>query len=409
MAKHATPLTIAIICIALAAPIAFSQAHTPASQATIRASHQKVLDALNVKDEKGELMNLADPRIPSLVRQGWHLAGSWASLYLDSHASPSESDLDSIFDGFAPEPHQEKSRYGNFIVYTEYGFQGIAMRLSNSLFVVEVKYYSGDFPTGTFMVVAKNHEGEFQELWNIKDLAEKHYAQSDEIGRWMHLTRRAYYSGPLAVDEIQPMSPAENGHSRFLVLASQGADGGTMLHQLSIWEWTGSDAVPLLVDTYKMSLDYGRFSFDGSLLHTDTKEKLKSLYSCGGCSEPKGFWEVRITSKGVENLGHHLLNPEYAWTDELLTKIQNQESTTQLAALKVERAIREYIAVSQVELNKLAKKDEKLTFSWGMLSGLEVIQRGQSGIFSISTDEATFTFSYVLRHGKPFFTKVHFN
>jgi hypothetical protein len=42
--------------------------------------------------------------------------------------------------------------------------------------------------TGTFMVVARGRGGQLHALWNVKDLAEKLYAQRDEIGRWMHLS-----------------------------------------------------------------------------------------------------------------------------------------------------------------------------------------------------------------------------
>jgi hypothetical protein len=74
------------------------------------------------------------------------------------------------------------------------------------------------------MVVTRSAAGRFQVLWSIKDLAEQHYAKGDEIGRWMHFTRRAYYNGPLPVESVIPVAAAETGHPRFLVRAVQGAD-----------------------------------------------------------------------------------------------------------------------------------------------------------------------------------------
>lgn len=47
------------------------------------------------------------------------------------------------------------------------------------------------------------------------------------------------------------------------------------------------------------------------------------------------------------------------------------------------------------------------TFSWGMLESCRVMVRNNhDGEFVIVTDEARLRFSYVLRHGKPYFTHV---
>src|SRR5208282_663772 len=104
-----------------------------------------------------------------------------------------------------------------------------------------------DFATGDFLVVARGKDGSFQPLWNIKDVAKQHYPQRDEIGRWAYHTRRAYYNGPLDVKRIIPVAPARSGHPRFIVDAVQNADGGTALGQLGVWQWTGTEAVPLLI------------------------------------------------------------------------------------------------------------------------------------------------------------------
>jgi hypothetical protein len=104
--------------------------------------------------------------------------------------------LERIFEDFAPRPRGVKSQYGDFLEYSESSVAGSAVRIAPSVYVVEASY-GVDFRTGTFMVVARNQLGHFEALWNIKDLAEKHYAQQDEIGRWMHLVRRAYDNGPL--------------------------------------------------------------------------------------------------------------------------------------------------------------------------------------------------------------------
>lgn len=405
----ARPLFLLLACMSPLSSVSCPRTRPATLREELRAQHQLVIAALNVKDDKGRLISLDDPRVPPLLKRGWTLAGKWAADFLNSHPNPSPAELQSIFEGFAPEPHQEKSPYEDFLESTEYGFSGSATRISDSLFVMEARYFADDFATGTFFVVARNPRGQFEALWNVKDLAESHYPKRDEIGRWLHLTRRAYYNGPLSVDQILPLPELANGHQRFLVKASQGADGGTVLYQLSIWEWNGSEAVPLLVDAYEQSLGSGEFRFDGKTIHVPTKERLETLFSCGGCAEPQGSWEIRLTPSGVQNLGHHLLQPEYKWADDLLTKIAKGESTASLAAPKVEKDVRAYIAESQAELDQRVQNGQKLDFSWGMMGSLEVIRRGRStGSFRLSTDEATIRFDYLLRRGKPYFTHVGF-
>jgi len=279
-------------------------------QEQLRSEHQRVLDELNVKESTGRTLDFDDPRIPPLLRRGWDLAGAWAAAYLEAHPTPSAHDLERIFDGFALAPKGTKSQYGNFIEYTSYSLRGGAFRIAPSVYVVQASY-GVKFLTGTFMVVARNRAGHFEALWNIKQLAEKHYAQKDKIGRWMYLVRESYYSGPLSVGRLLSVPSSTDGHPRFLVDAFQSADGGTQGAQLSIWDWDGAEARPLLVDWYDyVAGNFGALRFDGTTVRIPTKESLGILFSCGACDEPQGLWKVRITSNGVTNLGHRFVNPE---------------------------------------------------------------------------------------------------
>jgi len=393
-------------------PVHFAQATNPPQSATtpvldqLRVEHQRVLDDLNAKDAEGRPMELDDPRVPEILKKGWDLTGAWASAYFEAHSAPSTRELEQIFDGFAPKPQGVKSPYGDFLEYHDYTFWGSAVRIGPSIYVIRASY-GIDFLTGTFMVVARNTEGHFQALWNIKDLAEKHYAQRDEIGRWLHLVRRAYYNGPLSVSRILPVSPSANGNARFLVDAHQGADGGTQLDQLSIWEWDGAEAKPLLVELYQYAADFGGFRFDGRTVRITTKEELETFFSCGMCPEPRGVWMVRIGPRGVRNLGHRFLKPELQWADELLSKIEKGEDTTNLADGKVVEVLKARIREGQAEDDAQARDtSEKTKFSWGMLGKCRVFGRGQRGAFDLELDEGQMRFSYVLRNGKPYFTHV---
>ena len=379
------------------------QALTPRLE-QLRAEHLRVLEQLNEKNASGNVMELDDPRIPDLVKKGWNLAGEWAAEYFETHPAPSARDLKLIFEDFAPKPQGVKSKYGDFLEYRDYSFAGSAVRVGPSTYVVEASY-GVDFLTGTFMVVARNRDGRFQALWNIKDLAAKHYAQRDEIGRWMHLVRRAYYNGPLAVAKVRRVSPSSTGHPRFLVDAYQGADGGTALAQLSIWEWDGAEARPLLVEVYYYSFDTRGFRLDGRTVRISTKEELAVLYSCGMCTLPKGTWTVRITPGGVRNLGHRFLQPEIQWADELLSKLTKGEDATNLAGAKVVDALKALMH-EMPEAEDGSHASGKKAFSLGLLEGVRVLRRGRRGAFVLLTDETRLRFSYVRRNARPFFTSV---
>jgi hypothetical protein len=314
--------------------------------------------------------------------------------------------LEGIFDGFAPAPRGTKSRYGDFIEYTDYSLRGSAVRIGPSIYVVEASY-GVDVLTGTFMVVARNRAGHLQALWNIKELAEKHYPQKDEIGRWMYLTRRTYYSGPLTVGRVSPVFSSSNGHARFLVDALQGADGGTQLAQLSIWDWDGANANPLLVEAYHyVAGNFGAFRFDGTTVRIPTKETLKVLFSCGGCPEPQGVWKVRITPSGVKDLGHQFLQPEFQWADELLSKIDGGDGAAGLADAKVSADLKEWISSAPTQAGDPVNPPGQAGFSWGMLGYLRVLRRGERGAFIVQTDDARLSLNYVIHDGRPYFTKV---
>ncbi len=381
------------LLLALSIPLLPILAQAPVPTNQLRAEHQHILEELNVRNANDQVMELDDDRLPPLLQRGWQLAGAWAAGYIEAHPAVSNRALDRIFEDFAPKPRSAKSPLGDFFVQTDYSLQGSAFRIAPSVYVVEASY-GVDFRTGTFMVVARNQLGHLQALWNIKDLAEKHYPQRDEIGRWMFLVRRSYYSGPLVVSKVLALPPAANGHARFLIDAYQSADGGTVLAQLSIWEWDGAQANPLLVEPYEYAMDTdGGFHFDGRTLRISTKEPLDTLFSCGMCAEPRGVWTLRITPTGVDNLGRRLRQPEIQWADELLSKLGKGQDVTDLAAPQVRDAIQ-------------ARVHAEPNFSWGMLAQCRRVQRRA---FLLILDEGQLRFRYTLRAGRPYFTAVEIN
>jgi hypothetical protein len=211
----------------------------------------------------------------------------------------------------------------------------------------------------------------------------------------------------LAINKVLLLSPSVDGHPRFLVDAYQSAEGGTTLAQLSIWEWDGPEAKPLLIELYHYAADFGGLRFDGKQLRIATKEDLATLFSCGMCPEPRALWTVRVTPTGVQDLGRRFLKPEFQWADELLTRIENGEDTTNLAETKVVEALKAHIRDVQAENKNFVLEPSK--FSWGMMGECHILRRGQHGAFDLELDEGRLRFSYVLRKGKHYFTHVRIN
>jgi hypothetical protein len=372
----------------------------------IRVQHQQILNAMNARDKDGKAADLDDPKMPSLLKAGWHLAGLWAAEYFDSNPRPSRRELDRIFDGFSPEPQGYKSKYGDFLEYRDYHFTGSAVRVGSDIYVVEGAY-ALDFPsTGTFMVVARDNNGHFRALWNVKDLAEKHYDSRDEIGRWMHLTRRAYYNGPLNVGMILPLPTATTGHVRFLVNAYQVADGSTQISQISIWEWDGMEANPLLIGLYQFALDKGGFHFDGKTIKIITKEEVSSFYTTSPDPEPRGSWTIRVKPDAILDMGRRFEKPELQWADELFSKIHKGDNVSDIADAKVTEYLKKRMKEVQSETLKRIPSWDPNWFSWGELRECKILHRGQRGAFELSLDEGLFHFDYILRNGKAYFINV---
>lgn len=368
----------------------------------LKSEHQQVLDQLNTTGEKGGPLKLDDKKVPGLLKRGWTLAGQWAAAYLNNNPGPTPKQLKEMFVGFAPKPEGVKSQYGDFLEYHVYCFEGSVVRVAPTVYVAQARYWK-DSSTGTFFVLARDGGGQFHASWSIKDIADDHYPEGDEIGRWAHLTRRAYYNGPLDVETILPLAKASNGHPRFLVDAYQSADGGTALAQLSAWEWTGTEAKPLLIKIYQYAWDYRSFHLKGNTLQIGTKEETQAFFSCGMCPEPKGIWTLRFTPDGVNDLGHKFLHPELQWTDELLSKINKGTDVTDIAHPGVVKAIRSAMQEIQLGRQPSAESEKDHLFYWGMFGGF---RRINPGAFQLSFDDAKMTFNYILRNGKPFFTKV---
>ena len=94
------------------------------------------------------------------------------------------------------------------------------------------------FDASTFFVVQRTAQG-WRPTLNVLDLADRHFAARDEIGRWAFFTPGSYGEGSL-IGAPERLPPDGRGRPRFYVNASTNGDGFTRPWQLSVWEWTGA-------------------------------------------------------------------------------------------------------------------------------------------------------------------------
>lgn len=361
---------------------------TPHMMELIHA-HRSVLERMNAPDNQGRPPRIGDAMSP-LLAEGWKLAGEWAAAWLDSHPAPSARGLENLFVDFTPPlPHPE--------VYDPkqselFGMEGSATRIATDIYVVTAVYENNTATaTATFFVVARGADGHFHLKWSVKPMAKQHYHSKDEIGRWAFVGSCAYYCGPLVVGKVVVLPPSEKGQPRFAVDAFQATNGNTLMKQLGVWQWNGTAAENLIIRSYQLYIDEDRdLQLVGNLLTVPTKEMTRSFSSYGCCAEPRGIWVLRVTSVGVQDLGHRFLQPQIEWADRLLAASRAKSPTaTGLAAPSVLAFLRR----TDIDAD---------TVGW-----CHVLSHGRRGAFEISFGAGTkLWFVYRLRNGQPYFTGI---
>ncbi len=93
---------------------------------------------------------------------------------------------------------------------------------------------------------------------------------------------------------------------------------------LSIWEWDGRQALPLLNRGYRYMHDgtdsEGQPTFDGQYMRIRTREFFK-FFDTSGAPQPLGEWTLHIAPQGVTDLGVRRLHPEVDLIDDLYDRV----------------------------------------------------------------------------------------
>jgi len=370
------------------------------------AAHRHVLERMNAPDKDSKPPQLDDPGMEPLLTEGWKLAGEWAAAWLDLHPDASTKQLDKLFVDFTPPPPHPKYYDENQPVL--YAMEGSATRIAQDVYVVTTTYATDEIEStsGTFLVVSRNASGHLQPMWDIKPLAEQHYALKDEIGLWAVLESCMYHCGPMVVDKILPLPPTRKGLLRFAVDAFQATNGGTMEAQFSVWDWNGREANAEVIQSYNHVADDGAIQVQGNLIRIATKEPTNTIAPCGMCPEPHGEWTLRLTPDGTKDLGHRFRTPEMQWADQLLTTIAASGDASTMASPDVIAKVRGAILKRRAKYPPSQGETEQeggFVF-FGMFDRCNILSRGQQGAFVLKLDDIEFKFSYEMHGNQPFFT-----
>lgn len=260
-----------------------------------------------------------DSRTSELLDREWSLTGAWVARYLDTH------------------PASNPEQLGAAIHELYSGLECHAVELDRDTYVVATR--EGEL--GTFFVISQAG-GMFKVAWHVKDAAMAHPQHAHAVERWS--ARGARGGGLFGTVGVLPRN--EKGNPRFYIDATHAqAMGATVGAQLSIWEWNGESASPILIRDYAYMIDTpgSGASFERDLLRIRTKGEFKTFFSCGGCSEPQVEWRLRITAAKVIDLGRYPLVPELSAVDEVYYRIQRRMAMNDVATPAVETVLKSII------------------------------------------------------------------
>jgi hypothetical protein len=274
--------------------------------------------------------------------RAWSAVAKWTAGYLDEHPDVTAEQLAKAVVDLDPAR-----------------LSASAVRLNGppaTTFAVAANYPK----SGTFFVVARASDGRFHATWNIKDIARRHYASRDEIGYWAW-TGSAWGDGP-PIGQIGSLSRSATGLPRFSVDAVAAADaGGTYRKQFSVWEWSGSEARPLFIESYQVSFDTEPLTVKDGEVSIPTKGSYKSFSTCGSCPEPHVLRRLRVAPDGVHDLGATDGEPEMRCVDDLLDRLIHGQPAESLASPEVVEALRPILHDSTDEHSLGMLEESKIT------------------------------------------------
>jgi hypothetical protein len=323
------------------------------------------------------------PEAASAIGRLWGLAQTWTSEYLDAHPHASAYEIKADLAPLAKAGDLEASavRLGSdaVVVALDRGFQG------------------------TVFIVSRTPPQPFAVTWDIRGQAVGSWLDADMIP-WID-TVPGVHAGPLG-GRVLALPPHRSGRPRFLIDALQHSGMGLEVPgQISVWEWTGSTAMPELIQNY-VTTGGPSARRVGDRLRVRTKEITQRIYTCGSCDAPLGTWTLRVTPDGLVDLGHAFDQPLLKLVDDLLDRMIRHQDASALASPSARKQLAEILAEEQAEDGKRDPKPKEDDLLLGMIMDWKVRARAGHRVIDLATDRVHLLFTVGRRSGKPYVTAV---
>jgi hypothetical protein len=332
-----------------------------------------------------------DPESAKLLARQWSLAGEWVAAWLDAHPS----------DG----PDGVKAALADLVQGSEPEY----LQLGQDTFVVVAPG-----PIGNVFIVTKS-DGHYRLAWSTAQTQEAWGKQAEILAAWRPENARHGGRGPYlaatgsdgsVIPGIGILPSDAKGNPRFYIDGTYAQSaGGTVGAQSSVWLWDGMTAHPLIARAYAiMVVQEVGTRLEGDLLKVREKTFFRTFFSCGMCEERQTDWIVRLTPKGVEDLGEKSMMPELDVVDELLYRVIHRESAADVAAPAVIKSAERMVGDARAAHSE---KDWKEFPTLGMIMGWKLQDNANSKILCLSLlDAGTNLFTLKSAGGKLFIADV---
>jgi hypothetical protein len=382
-----SPLHDAIRRLSVCVLLALGLLPTPVLATGTPDRHALLAEAVQTREEidryeADSFERYGEPEAVRAIGCLWTLAQRWTSMYLNAHPKASAREVLADLAPLAKAGDLEPS----------------VVRLSGDAVVVSL---DRSFQ-GTVFIVSRTPPHPFAATWDIRTQPAIDWPDASMMP-WVD-TIPGVHGGPLG-GHVLALPPHRSGRPRFLIEAFEHAGMGLEVPgQLSVWEWTGSEAVPELVQGYRTT-GGPNGKLQGDRLRVRTKEILQRVYTCGSCDDPQGTWTLRVTPDDVVDLGHSFDEPLLQFVDDLLDRVVRRQDVSALAS----RSARERL----VKIVDAERADERrMGFEWydsprfGMIMSWKVRSHANRRVIDLETDNNHFLFTIARRAGKPYVTAV---
>jgi hypothetical protein len=189
----------------------------------------------------------------------------------------------------------------------------------------------------------------------------------------------------LSAAEIGVLPRGANGAVRFYLRGTYFSEmGATKGAQLSLWEWDGAAARPLLVRDFVFMIDQDVpvLTVEGPMLTLRIKGDFRHFIACGGCEGRQMLWRFLAGPDGISDLGRESLVPEIDLIDEVADRLLRGADVTAVS----DPAAADYLR-RQIEAAPIGRNGAAVEIDFGMIGGWRVSGPSERRVLCLSADE----------------------